>query len=123
MRAAEGFKTHYLDQKLSDFITNPTILEGDDTIRGAQNAYRDSVFNTSAGNSLCRTANGYLAWIPPRVRSGDYICIFAGVPCPFVVRERPEGDHTLVGNAYVHGIMDGEALNFEGFKWDEIRIH
>ena len=123
MRAAEGFKTHYLDQKLSDFITNPTRSEGDDTVRDAQDAYRNTVSRTSSGASLCRTANGYLAWITPHVRSGDYICIFAGAACPFVVRERPEGDHTLVGSAYVHGMMDGEALNFEGFKWDEIRIH
>ena len=123
MRATEGFNTHYLDRKLSDFVTNPTRLEGDDTIREAQDAYRDTVFCTSEGTSFCRTANGYLAWIPPHARSGDYICIFAGAPCPFVVRERPEGDYILIGSAYVHGMMDGEALDFEGFKWDEIRIH
>lgn len=42
-RAAEGFKTHYLDPKLtelSDLITSPTRLKGDDTIRDAQDAYR-----------------------------------------------------------------------------------
>lgn len=104
-------------------MTNPTRLEGGDTIRGAQHAYRDTAFSTSACSNLCRTANGYLAWIPPQAHSGDYICIFAGATCPFVVRERPEGDYTLVGSAYVHGIMDGEALDFEGFKWGEIRIH
>ena len=123
MRATEGFNTHYLDRKLSDFITNPTRLEGDDTIRDAQDAYRETAFSTSAGTSLCRTANGYLAWIPPHARSGDSVCIFAGATCPFVVRERPEGDYTLVGSTYVHGMMDGEALDFEGFKWGKIRIH
>ena len=123
IRAAEGFKSHYLDPKLSDFVTNPTRLEEDVTIQDAQDAYRNTVSHTSAGTSLCRTANGYLAWITPYARSGDYICIFAGATCPFVIRERPEGDHTLVGSAYVHGMMDGEALNFEGFKWGEIRIH
>lgn len=122
-RATEGFNTHYLDRKLSDSVVNPTRLEGDDTIREAQDAYRSTVFCTSRGTSLCRTANGYLGWIPLQAHSGDYICIFAGAPCPFVVRERPEGDYTLVGSAYIHGMMDGEALDFEGFKWDEIRIH
>jgi len=123
IRAAEGFKSRYLDPKLSDFMTNPTRLEGDNTLRNAQDTYRVTVYDTSAGASLCRTAKGYLAWIPPQAHSGDYICIFAGATCPFVVRERPEGDYTLVGDAYVHGMMYGEALDFEGFKWDEIRIH
>ena len=123
IKAAEGFKSHYLNPKLSDFLTNPTRLEGDNTLRNARDTYRATAFLTSEGTSLCRTASGYLSWIPPRARSGDYICILAGATCPFVVRERPEGDYTLVGSAYVHGIMDGEALDFEGFKWSEIRIH
>lgn len=123
IRAAEGFKSHYLDPNLSDFMTNPTRLEGDNTLQNAQITYRETAFITSRNASLCRTASGYLGWIPPQAHSGDYICIFAGAPCPFVVRERPEGGYTLVGSAYVHGMMDGEALDFEGFKWDEIRIH
>jgi len=123
IKAAEGFKSHYLDPKLSDFVTNPTRLEGDDALRNAQDTYRDTAFRASGGSSFCLTAGGYFAWIPTHARSDDYICIFAGATCPFVVRERPEGDHTLVECAYVHGMMDGEALDFKGFKWGEIRIH
>ena len=43
-------------------------------------------------------------------RDGDYVCVLLGGDTPFVMR--PKGDEWhFVAEAYVHGIMDGEAMS------------
>jgi hypothetical protein len=75
-----------------------------------------------------------MAIVPPFAKQGDQICIIFGAQTPFVLREWereiPAGDdHTgsqdeaeykcqykLVGECYVHGIMDGEMMTRSGEK-------
>lgn len=47
---------------------------------------------------------------PPESRSGDLICILHGCSVPVVLRQEEHGYMRLVGEAYVHGKMDGEAV-------------
>ncbi|KAH7355494.1 heterokaryon incompatibility protein-domain-containing protein [Pyrenochaeta sp. MPI-SDFR-AT-0127] len=63
------------------------------------------------------TNRGYIGIGSPETRTGDLVWVFYGGKVPFVMRNRVEGDvgeisHglTLVGDAYVHGMMDGEAV-------------
>jgi hypothetical protein len=45
---------------------------------------------------------------PARAKLGDHICLLMGCDIPILLRS--EGDHfVLVGEAYVHGFMQGEA--------------
>lgn len=62
---------------------------------------------------LGRGANGYLCLVPTTTEVGDKVVLAKGGRVPLVVRqdERP-GYWQVVGEAYVHGIMDGQA-------WDE----
>ena len=56
---------------------------------------------------LTTTTRGYLALAPLRTQRGDVISILFGCSTPMVLR--PLGSHyRLIGEAYVHGIMDGE---------------
>jgi hypothetical protein len=50
------------------------------------------------------------------VCEGDLIVIFLGAQVPFVVREVASDVYILVGECYVHGIMDGEAMQ-DAAKW------
>lgn len=51
----------------------------------------------------------YMGVAPDIAEPGDKICIVPGSCAPFVVR--PKGEHfQLIGECYVHGIMDGEAM-------------
>jgi hypothetical protein len=60
------------------------------------------------------TENGYMGLGPRWSRLGDSIALVAGSKVPFIIRET--GQHyTLVGPAYVHGIMQGEA-------WDDSHL-
>lgn len=67
------------------------------------------------------TEKGYLGWGPDNVygnehdqmRVGDFIVILLGCSTPLVVRpcdEVASGMYRVVGEAYVHGLMEGEAI-------------
>ncbi|KAG4441714.1 hypothetical protein IFR05_002793 [Cadophora sp. M221] len=60
-----------------------------------------------------RCKGGMLGWGPDQVREGDAICVLDGASVPFVLRPvEVEGGRRfeVVGDAYVSGIMDGEAM-------------
>jgi hypothetical protein len=65
---------------------------------------------------FCVTERGYLGFAPQEAELGDSICVFHGGAVPFVLRWTPTADmaYSLVGECYVHGIMYGEALAFDG---------
>lgn len=69
--------------------------------------------NCCTGRRFCVTGRGHLAMVPPGVEEGDSLAILYGLHTPFVLRTVPgEGPKRLVmvGEAYVHGVMDGEAM-------------
>ncbi|CZR69106.1 uncharacterized protein PAC_19007 [Phialocephala subalpina] len=72
---------------------------------------------TCKGRRFMTTENGYLGWAPDNVvgedeeqtGKGDLITIIFGCSTPLVIR--PHGGYfQVVGEAYVQGLMDGEAL-------------
>jgi hypothetical protein len=59
--------------------------------------------------------DGKLGLAPKRTDNGDEIWIFMGATTPFVLRKVDEVDgdkkvYRFIGNAYVHGVMKGEAM-------------
>jgi hypothetical protein len=63
-----------------------------------------SIFSTSTGN---------LGAACTATKTGDEIWIVAGSNFPFILRHLQNGHYELVGEAYVRGIMNGEALQEE----------
>lgn len=47
---------------------------------------------------------------PAGLQVGDMICVFLGTKLPYILRQSEIGAWTLVGEAYVHGIMHGEFI-------------
>lgn len=65
--------------------------------------------NSAHGQRLMTTLRGYVGCVPEHARPGDVICVLLGCSAPMVLR--PIEDHfTVIGECYVHGIMDGEVL-------------
>lgn len=56
------------------------------------------------------TAKGHLGLGPDDIKAGDVIALVMGSQVPFVLREIADGKYKLIGEAYVDGIMDGEAV-------------
>jgi len=72
---------------------------------------------TSQKRRFMLTHNGYMGWAPDNIfgsrdaqtKSGDLIAILFGCSTPIVIR--PHGEYfKVVGEAYVQGLMDGEAM-------------
>ncbi|KAF6820841.1 hypothetical protein CMUS01_11504 [Colletotrichum musicola] len=56
---------------------------------------------------------------PPETQVGDDVCVLFGCSVPVVLREMSDGHVELVGEAYLHGYMDGEGV--EGLSKYDIR--
>lgn len=93
----------------------------------ATNVFRTPYVKMYWSRNLCVTEKGYLGLLPRSVAKGDDIFLLAGARVPFVVRHTFFDDmedldeaekFILVGEAYVNGIMNGEALvgDYDGFK-------
>jgi hypothetical protein len=54
---------------------------------------------------------GFLGIIPPAAKPEDSIGLFLGATTPFVIRKKENGSYTLIGECYVYGIMNGEAID------------
>ncbi|KEY74536.1 hypothetical protein S7711_09769 [Stachybotrys chartarum IBT 7711] len=65
--------------------------------------------------------HGHLVNAPLWARPSDRVAIIDGCPCPVVIRGGEQTSYTLIGTAYVHGVMYGEVTRSRS-EWDEIRI-
>ena len=59
------------------------------------------------GRQFSVTKLGLMGLIPVAARVGDSVGFFAGCRIPYVLRRRGEG-YALVGDSYLHGVMNGE---------------
>ncbi|ERF76469.1 hypothetical protein EPUS_06131 [Endocarpon pusillum Z07020] len=71
---------------------------------------------------FCSTDNGRLGWTPDPAQEGDLICIFYGAKVPHVLRPCGDGRYRLLGGAYLHGMMDGEAMQMKDLKVKEFAL-
>jgi hypothetical protein len=83
--------------------------------------------------NFCVTEKGLMGMVPKHSKVGDDICLIYGAQVPFVLRapseeketceekdtsEDNETKYQLVGECYIHGMMDGEGLNLGNWEGD-----
>lgn len=56
------------------------------------------------------SSSGFVGIGPCDVEISDVICTFLGGSVPYILRQEPDGIYSLIGEAYVHGIMYGEHM-------------
>jgi hypothetical protein len=64
------------------------------------------------------TNKGHPGLSSRHVRQGDLVALVHGAEVPFILRSQPNGKYKIVSEAYVDGIMDGEAA--EGVHWEKL---
>ncbi|KAK5936637.1 hypothetical protein PMZ80_011102 [Knufia obscura] len=62
------------------------------------------------GRRFCVTSGNRYAAVPAGTQPGDVICVFLGATVPYVLRPQTDGSLSLVGECYVHGVMNGGAI-------------
>ncbi|TVY53017.1 Heterokaryon incompatibility protein 6,OR allele [Lachnellula cervina] len=70
--------------------------------------------------ALFRTGRGFVGISSRHVRVGDAVALFRGGKMPLVIRETEGGTWHVVGDSYVHGIMNGE--EFDGSRCNVLCI-
>ena len=61
--------------------------------------------------ALITTETGYLGLAPIAVCQGDVVAILFGCKCPVVLRPYRDDMYNVIGECYIHGLMDGEILS------------
>ena len=93
---------------------------GEQTAEAAWLSNREYVWQLLTGRRLCFTEGGRIGIVPTETEVNDVVCIFKGGITPFIIREEDEDWH-FVGDAYLRGLMRGEALEEEGLV--EMRLN
>lgn len=68
------------------------------------------------GRGVCLTEKGFVGRVPLTAEVGDRVAVLFGVDVPFLLREHGDGMFKLVGECYIHGIMDGEVMTRHGIE-------
>ncbi|KAF4498431.1 heterokaryon incompatibility (het-6OR allele) [Fusarium agapanthi] len=66
------------------------------------------------------TDEGHLGLAFSSILEGDSVWVVSSCPVPLVLRPRVDGTYQMVGDSYVHGIMEGEAVKDN--SWEEITM-
>ena len=104
-------------------IHRQPVANGNDDGKISKSIWNEAwMFNAAFSDAMdtrviFTTKRGLIGIGPPYIQVGDLLCIIIGAQTPFLVRKRilpvPETAapvYELVGDCYVHGLMNGEGL-------------
>lgn len=98
----------YIMRLLETSEQDPNVVEETASENWSMFEYRARL--CSMNRSVFNTNMGYMGLGPNALLPDDIVCVLLGGIVPFVLRPR-EGYYQLVGDAYVHGMMDAEAVS------------
>ncbi|KAK8154378.1 heterokaryon incompatibility protein-domain-containing protein [Phyllosticta citrichinensis] len=122
---------NYEPQRATAAADNALLQQGYvDLLRGQPSRdaarYADIARYKLRGRRPFVTARGMLGLGPAELREGDVVWVLWGADVPLVLRRAGGGDGrgwwSVVGEAYVHGIMDGEATTRTEAAWEEVHL-
>jgi hypothetical protein len=102
----------FTDTSRAISVTARLILQflcGDDFFEVAELAY---AMVYPARRRMTKTERGCIGLVPQEAMPRDKVVLIAGSMAPFILRPTGSSIYRIVGDSYIHGIMDGEA-------WDE----
>ncbi len=111
--------------RLEAIITN-SFLRGTGSLGAWYYPYRSTLLSLWSSRPFL-SSKGYVGLCPGTASQGDTVIIPGGSHCPYVVRSRGQQGSTspweLLGEAYVHGVMDGELdLGRRGGEAERFRL-
>lgn len=83
-----------------------------------------TVMGVGLTRRFCRTEQGRLGQVRAEAQEGDVFCVLLGAEVPYLLRPSPgkEGVYTLIGDTYLLGMMQGEALTDRRYETVNILI-
>ena len=95
------------------------------SFRKQSTSYIAALQDTLDGWRFVVTKRGYVGVVPNMARIGDVVAVLKGGRVPFILQEsvvRP-GAFRLVGECYIHCMMNGEALSLQEVVESKFRLH
>ncbi|MCJ1251893.1 hypothetical protein MMC30_009131 [Trapelia coarctata] len=83
--------------------------------------YCNLLQDVARGKLFILTEDRYMGLAPLDTTEGDRICVILGCSVPFIVRPTVDG-WILIGECYVHGLMDGEVMGMEDIEIEDVRL-
>jgi hypothetical protein len=116
----------FMNQATRDKLQASVGLAKLDEIRKSLEDFQeiDLLFDSGKGSSphvFCVTDNGYIGMVPQLSEPGDLVSLIYGLDVVYVLRKSAE-KYQLVGDAYVHGMMDGEGLKLGHAEVDFVLV-
>ncbi|KAH7312693.1 heterokaryon incompatibility protein-domain-containing protein, partial [Stachybotrys elegans] len=107
----------WMQMKLGNSPVNPLFTEGIENSGhvGSVSAMDfQTIYAYSPNLCIFLTSKGFMGLGSESMFPEDEVWIVKGSRAPLILRRQAVGLHELVGGAYVHGLMHGEALDLEG---------
>ena len=82
----------------------------------------DTFAHLDTTSVLARISNESIGWVPPNTQRGDFVALIQGAPFPFILRRMGDRHYSIVGDAYIAGIMQGEACPKANDDWITLAI-
>ena len=83
--------------------------------------FNEMVIKACNGHRFFRTQKGYMGLGPKDIRNGDTVSVLLGGQVSFILRKLDD-TYMLIGESYVHGIMNGEAVDDADFEIQSFRL-
>ena len=88
-------------------------FEGTTSGQTELNAWLKLCAESVGGRRMIMTAEGRIGLVPAETQQWDVVCLL-GLDVPFVLRKVDEDMYIVIGEAYIHGAMDGEIVSTSG---------
>jgi hypothetical protein len=76
----------------------------------ASTSYLQSVFHAMENRSFISTEAGHIGLAPLLAKAGDEVVVIPSCPSPMALRPTTDGKYKVVGECFILGFMNGEAL-------------
>jgi hypothetical protein len=98
-----------------------SFLDGFEPLEPEHSATRTLVLGPTRGRVMFVSSTGWLGLAPHGTREGDVVFVAVGADVPYILRACEDG-YELIGECYVQGIMDGEAMEMDWIAVSDVMI-
>jgi len=122
-------------EALTELRSNPRWMEASVGYaqRSAPATYLQQMTTVCRNRKFAVGEKGYMTLVPELAAVGDEVFLISGCAVPFLLRRRDAveggagtgaegGIHVLVGECYVHGVMEGEEISGNEADWKAVRL-
>jgi len=101
-----------LEERCQEASLHTPLIGWRDLTRGSPKQFHTRIQDTvvNMARRLVVTDKGYLGMAASRARKGDLVCVLYGCSIPVLLREVAGGRFEFIGECYLDGFMDGEAI-------------